>query len=310
MIDHAGVWEAHSAEAGPASLARTGAETGFTLIEVLVVVAIIAILLAVLLPSLANARQQAKIAKCLANLKSLGIASNAYIIDSRDRFCWGSVYPPTRTGDVNIVTWYPGGNRGASSAELGRQSIYDLSGTIYHFDPPQRPLNRYVTSAKLGTNTDLRVFECPSDLGVRLNGDIDAKLAEHVTAYRETGTSYQANNNWVYFSRATEAPSGTPEGIARRKELMDKIVKFMERGGRAQRFLLLYEDPADWGLSTSDDLPDGYKVRSWHGKFDTHSVLFLDGHARHLYIDYRRNRMNSPINGTATWVARYSTGDL
>jgi prepilin-type N-terminal cleavage/methylation domain-containing protein len=44
---------------------------GFTLIEVLVVVAIIALLIAILLPSLARAREQARTARCLANMSNL-----------------------------------------------------------------------------------------------------------------------------------------------------------------------------------------------------------------------------------------------
>ena len=69
---------------------------GFTLIEVLVVVAIIALLVAILLPSLARAREQARIAACLSNYRALGIAAAAYLNTERDRFCWGPAGRPAR----------------------------------------------------------------------------------------------------------------------------------------------------------------------------------------------------------------------
>ncbi len=55
---------------------------GFTLIELLVVISIIAVLLAVLLPSLNRARKQARKIACTANMRQIGIAVQAYLVDS------------------------------------------------------------------------------------------------------------------------------------------------------------------------------------------------------------------------------------
>ncbi len=55
---------------------------GFTLIELLVVIAIIALLMGILLPSLNRAREQGKKIVCLNNMRQMGIALQAYLIDS------------------------------------------------------------------------------------------------------------------------------------------------------------------------------------------------------------------------------------
>ncbi|MCK4318442.1 type II secretion system protein, partial [Candidatus Bathyarchaeota archaeon] len=94
---------------------------GFTLIELLVVIAIIGILAAMVFPVFARARESARKAVCLSNVKNLCLAIQMYLADNNDTF-------PPREHRAEVGTYFdaaPGGGPGGEDCEIMATGNYE-----------------------------------------------------------------------------------------------------------------------------------------------------------------------------------------
>src|SRR5476649_2375745 len=87
----------------------------FTLIELLVVIAIIAILAAILFPVFAQAKNAAKGAACISNMRQIGFASMLYVGDNDDTWYPAEKYVPL-AGFADQQVWIGFDNNNGTNA--------------------------------------------------------------------------------------------------------------------------------------------------------------------------------------------------
>ncbi len=123
---------------------------GFTLIELLVVIAIIGILASMVFPVFARARESARKAVCLSNVKNIALAYQMYFADNND------TYPPDehRREVILYAQTVPGGRAGRS------YDVGDMNDKCNH-DNHMNPFLTYpILLDEYTKNRD--VWNCPS----------------------------------------------------------------------------------------------------------------------------------------------------
>src|SRR5262245_49008898 len=127
---------------------------GFTLVELLVVIAIIGILVALLLPAIQAAREAARRAQCVNNLKQLGVAFQNYH-DTHKRLPIGAYSCCNGTWQMYILPFIEEQQLADLYTYLPKDHpAFEITSPLYAYDSVN---NRRVTGARISTLT------CPSD---------------------------------------------------------------------------------------------------------------------------------------------------
>ncbi len=165
-------------------------DRGFTLIELLVVIAIIAILASLLLPALARAKESARTAVCIGNLKQMTLAWTMYADDNDDR-----LVPNNPANHFRVQPGFVGYGpykQWEGSWALGdiRYGSPDGTNVDYLIGPRPDGLGAYLQTH--------RVFKCPSDRSTTTLGGRPHPRVRSYTMNGFMGTTFLARQTETY----------------------------------------------------------------------------------------------------------------
>ncbi len=225
---------------------------GFTLIELLVVIAVIALLLALLVPALGAAREQARRAVCLSNLRQLTLAWIAYADDNGGRLVDGRAFHEQHEEHTNSII----------EGWMGRAFLFPGSRWDLIENPRKGALWPYMK--------DVDIYHCRSGRGEHFatyqvvtaanGGGAEGTIAsDHATA-ELTHVGKRVGRTTLYLTRLTDIISPGPGGRA----------VFVDGGQTTPGFAIEYLYPR-WHRTSPPPIHHS----------DGATLSFADGHAEY-----------------------------